>query len=241
MLQKMGSPVGAYTSDSRGYKFTREKIAEFIEARDDVQADPDKIYLTNGASEAAKLAISFLVRDENDGLLLPTPNYPLYGAKLKIQGGTPIEYPLTEGETWFIDPERVEQRILKAQKDGLNIRAIVVVNPGNPTGHVLTKENIEQVIELCYKHSILIVADEVYQDNIHTKKKPFVSFRKVLNQMEPSIRNSVELLSLDSVSKGMSGESGLRGGFIETHNIDDEIESLMYKLRSMNLCSNTIG
>jgi aspartate/methionine/tyrosine aminotransferase len=59
--------------------------------------------------------------------------------------------------------------------------------------------------------------------------------------MEPEIANSVELLSLHSVSKGVTGESGLRGGYIETHNIDPEIEAMMYKLRSINLCSNTVG
>ena len=100
---------------------------------------------------------------------------------------------------------------------------------------------MKAIIKVCYKHSVLILADEVYQDNTYFEDKPFYSMRKVLASMEPEIANSVELLSLHSISKRIAGESGLRGGYIETHNIDPEIEKLMYKLRSINLCSNTVG
>ena len=241
MLSQMGTPIGAYTSCSRGYKLSRQKIAELIERRDGVKADPDKIYLTNGATEAANLAISFLIRDENDGLLLPSPNYPLYSAKLRLAGGSVVEYPLTEGEHWTIDVERVEQRILAAQKAGKCIRGMVVVNPGNPTGHVLTRPNIQKIIELCHKHSVLLVADEGFKENVYSRKRPFVSFRNVLNGMPPQIRDSLEMFTLDTVSNGMCGESGLRGGYIETHNIDPAVEAQMYKLRTMSICSNTVG
>jgi len=59
--------------------------------------------------------------------------------------------------------------------------------------------------------------------------------------MREEVKDTVELLSLHTVSKGFCGEAGLRGGYIETHNIDDEVEQMMYKLRSMDLCSNTVG
>jgi len=92
LLQEMGSPIGAYTSDSRGYKYSRDKISDFINKRDSLVSNPNHIYLTNGASEALKLAISFLIRDEKDSMMIPTPNYPLYGAKIQVVGGQSVAY-----------------------------------------------------------------------------------------------------------------------------------------------------
>jgi alanine transaminase len=105
----------------------------------------------------------------------------------------------------------------------------------------LTKENIEEIIQICYENNILIIADEVYQNNVYKKGIQFHSFRKILNQMPDKIKNSVELLSLNSVSKGLMGECGLRGGYLETHNIEEQAANEFYKLKSIELCSNTVG
>jgi aspartate/methionine/tyrosine aminotransferase len=85
------------------------------------------------------------------------------------------------------------------------------------------------------------MADEVYQNNIYKDDSKFDSFRKVLNEMGDPYKDSVELLSLNSVSKGLMGECGLRGGYMEAHNIDPFISEMLYKLKSIELCSNTIG
>jgi aspartate/methionine/tyrosine aminotransferase len=85
------------------------------------------------------------------------------------------------------------------------------------------------------------MADEVYHDNIYEKDTEFHSFRKVLGGMSPEIANSVELLSYNSISKGIMGECGLRSGYLEATNIDKEVEELMYKMKSIDLCANTIG
>ena len=130
---------------------------------------------------------------------------------------------------------------MQAKKDGVNIRCIVVINPGNPTGSVLSKDNIEEIISLCYENNILIIADEVYQDNVYKKGARFHSFRKVLNSMTENIANNVEVLSLNSISKGLMGECGLRGGYMETHNIEGAACEELYKLKSIELCSNTVG
>lgn len=100
------------------------------------------------------------------------------------------------------------------------MKCIVVINPGNPTGQVLSKENIEEIIDICHKNNILIVADEVYQNNVYKKGVEFHSFRKILNTMPAKIRDNVELVSLNSVSKGLLGECGFRGGYMEVHNFD---------------------
>ena len=92
-----------------------------------------------------------------------------------------------------------------------------------------------------FENNILIIADEVYQDCVYNDSIPFYSFRKVLETMGEPYKNNVEMISLNSVSKGLLGECGLRGGYMETHNIDPFVEEMCYKLKSIELCSNTIG
>lgn len=118
---------------------------------------------------------------------------------------------------------------------------MVVINPGNPTGQVLTYNDIQEIIKVCHKHQILIVADEVYQTNIYKPNALFVSVRKVLHELGKPYCDDVELISLNSVSKGMLGECGFRGGYYETHNLSKEAEDILFKLKSMDLCGNTIG
>lgn len=124
---------------------------------------------------------------------------------------------------------------------GISVRAMVVINPGNPTGNVLLRKDIEDIIKICYENEIVIIADEVYQNNIYKEDRPFISFRKVLSELGEPYANSVELISLHSVSKGLLGECGLRGGFFEAHNLDEFADQMLYKLKSIELCSNTIG
>ncbi len=81
----------------------------------------------------------------------------------------------------------------------------------------------------------------MYQENVYKEGAKFVSFRKVLNEMPKGIRDQVELVSLSSVSKGLLGECGFRGGYLEAHNIDDYASEQLYKLKSIELCSNTLG
>jgi aspartate/methionine/tyrosine aminotransferase len=96
------------------------------------------------------------------------------------------------------------------------------------------------MIRLAYEHNMVILADEVYQMNIYGEI-PFTSFRKVLAEMGEPYASNVELISLHSVSKGLQGECGLRGGYFETHNLDTFTEEMLYKLKSVELCSNTVG
>jgi len=110
--------------------------------------------------------------------------------------------------------------ISESESKKIKNRALVVINPGNPTGQVLSKENIEDIIKVCYENSILIMADEVYQKNIYSDKVKFSSFRSVLHHMGEPYKSAVELISLNSVSKGLFGECGLRGGYMECHNLD---------------------
>lgn len=140
-----------------------------------------------------------------------------------------------------MDKDDIETMILKSKAAGITPRAIVVINPGNPTGQVMTKSDLQDICKLCYDHSIMILADEVYQKNVYKDDIEFVSMRQALHELGEPYSNSVELISFNSVSKGMLGECGLRGGYFETHNLSEEASATMFKLKSIELCSNTIG
>ena len=143
-----------------------------------------------------------MIRQQRDGVMVPIPQYPLYSALLTLDGGTLVKYFLDEERGWGINPEDIEQRINHAKDLGVNMRAMVVINPGNPTGQVLRREDMESIIKICYKNEIVICADEVYQNNVY-RDAPFLSFRKVLAEMGEPYSDSVELLSMHSVSKGL--------------------------------------
>lgn len=80
---------------------------------------------------------------------------------------------------------------------------MVIINPGNPTGNVLRRNDIEEIIKICHDNNLVIIADEVYQSNIYKEDVPFISFRKVLAEMGDPFKDNVELISLHSVSKGL--------------------------------------
>lgn len=104
------------------------------------------------------------------------------------------------------------------ERDGLDIRAFTLINPGNPTGQVLSREDLEIICKFCAKYGILLLADEVYQRNIYDENKEFVSAKKVAIET-PGCEN-LQLISFHSTSKGFIGECGRRGGYMELHNIE---------------------
>ena len=231
--------IGAY-SNSQGFYFVVKDIANFIEKRDGYKTDPKNIFLSNGASEGIQMFLLTIIRNKNDGVLLPIPQYPLYSALLTLLGGTKINYYLDESKNWGLSIEELNSAIDSAKKNGINPRSIVVINPGNPTGQSLEVENMKEVIKFCHKENLILIADEVYQENIYVEGKKFTSFRKVLLDMGEEYKD-VQLFSCHSISKGFLGECGHRGGYFELVNIDEEVRNQIYKLASTRLCPNTLG
>ena len=99
----------------------------------------DNIYLTNGASEAVRLCFAALLRNPNDGILIPIPQYPLYSALLTLYGGELLPYYLDEDKGWGLNFEELRNMVAKCKDDGFTPRSIVVINPGNPTGQVMSR------------------------------------------------------------------------------------------------------
>jgi aspartate/methionine/tyrosine aminotransferase len=220
----------------------RESVSKFI-ARMDGVAEPriDDIFLTEGASQGVHLLLSTLIVDKNDAIMIPIPQYPLYTASISLNGGVPAPYLLNESKGWQLDIEELERSYQESVKQGKNIKAIVVINPGNPTGSILSTDTIAKIIEFSVRNRIVVIADEVYRENVYKEGTSFVSFRKVLETLGKEVRENCELASLHSVSKGLLGECGLRGGYLYLHNFNPLVVDQLVKLKSINLCSNSIG
>ncbi len=243
-LEQMETGMGAY-SESSGPQFIREAVAEFIDRRDGAneqrgqRSRPDQIFITNGASEAVRYVIDLLIDDVDDGIMIPIPQYPLYSAAIKRCGGVQVDYFLEEEAGWSTDRTVLESSIEKARSRDVNVKAIVVINPGNPTGAVLDEETIQEVIAFAGENGLAIIADEVYQENVY--EAGFVSFARLLG------RSEVPLFSVHSTSKGFYGECGHRGGYLEIRNAprvkdtDISFTDLVFKQATVNICSNTVG
>jgi glutamate--glyoxylate aminotransferase len=165
-LANVKGGVGAY-SDSAGNPYVRQEVARFIEARDGHKADPDRIFLTNGASEAVRTILRTLIRGPNDGVMVPVPQYPLYSASIALYNGAFVGYELNEGSGWGLDIGLMKKALDEGRAKGLCIRGLVFINPGNPTGQCLTKEDLSSLVKFCYDNGLVLLADEVYQENIY--------------------------------------------------------------------------
>jgi len=244
MLSRLRTGLGAYT-ESKGPLFIREAVAEYIDRRDGVTAsvgvrsDPEAIFLTNGASEAAKNLIDLLIAQPSDGIMIPIPQYPLYSAAIKKSGGVQVNYYPDEDSGWTLDRATLDEAIAQAGRQGVTVKAVVVINPANPTGAVLPEHSGREVVEFAQEHGVAIIADEVYKDNLYGAE--FVSFASLVGQQR------VPLFSLHSTSKGFCGECGHRGGYVEVRNppriegSDTPFMEILIKQASVGLCSNTVG
>lgn len=239
-LSKLKGGLGAY-SDSKGNPYIRQEIADFITRQSSMPSNPENIFLSNGASECARMVLYALIRGSTDGIMVPIPQYPLYSASIALYGGELVPYYLDENNGWALDIDELRRSINAARAKGILCRALVFINPGNPTGQCLTEENIRDLIQFCHENRLVLCADEVYQENIYTSTHPFISARKVLGTMEEPYRSGTELVSFHTVSKGAYGECGLRGGYMELHNMDSAVVDEIYKIASINLCPNVPG
>lgn len=242
LLSEIGS-VGAYTQ-SQGIPQVRQHIAEYITQRDSSagcpEASADDIFLVAGASAGVHLLLQLMLASPDVGVMIPIPQYPLYTAALALYNGAPIPYYLDEQEGWSTNIETMEKAHQKATEEGKKPLALVIINPGNPTGGSLSKDSIKSVLEFCKSKGIVCMADEVYQANVFPDSPPFTSFRSVLLSND-HLKDSVTLASLHSTSKGMIGECGQRGGYLELLNFSKDAREQLYKLASINLCSPVIG
>ena len=214
-----------------------------VAGRDGFPASQQDIYLSAGASSGVNTLLHVICANEKSGILVPIPQYPLYTASLSILNANCVPYLLDESKNWGTDLTTIRESFDKAKAAGIDVRAIVIINPGNPTGASLPEEDIRGVLDFARQERLVVMADEVYQTNVFVGE--FISFKRVLRQLQKEHPggdyDGVELASLHSISKGMVGECGHRGGYFELVNFDPEVQAEIYKFVSIMLCAPVIG
>uniref|UniRef100_A0A673FNF0 alanine transaminase n=1 Tax=Sinocyclocheilus rhinocerous TaxID=307959 RepID=A0A673FNF0_9TELE len=174
------------------------------------------------------------------GVMISIPQYPLYSAALADLGAVQISYYLDEDNCWSLDISELRHALQEAKKH-CSPRALCIINPGNPTGQVQSRQCIEDVIRFAAAEKLFLMADEVYQDNVYADGCKFHSFKKVLFEMGLEYSEKVELASFHSTSKCYMGECGFRGGYMEVVNLDPEVKVQLTKLVSVRLCPPVPG
>lgn len=236
-----GNGLGAYTH-SKGAKPFREDVARFIERRDGARpgsVNVESIFLSSGASEAITMLLTALIRDSTCGCMIPIPQYPLYSASLDLLGGKKVGYYLDESEGWGLDIDELERSLNEAEAKGINVVCLVLINPGNPTGQVLKANEVKDIVLFCARHNLVLLADEVYQENVYEGE--FFSCRRAADELGLIDQNAIQLCSFHSVSKGVYGECGQRGGYVEMTGIDSDVIDVLFKLAASKLCSSSTG
>jgi alanine-synthesizing transaminase len=210
--------------DSKGLYSARKAIMQECQRLHINDVDIDDIYLGNGVSELIMMAMQALLND-GDEVLIPAPDYPLWTAAVSLAGGTPIHYICDESADWFPDIQDMEFKITP------NTRALVIINPNNPTGAVYSREILLEVIELARRHKLILFADEIYSKIVYDEAE-FIPIA--------SLDDDLFIVSFNGLSKSYR-LAGFRSGWMilsgKKESAVNYIEGLEI-LTNMRLCAN---
>ncbi len=211
-------------SDSRGLFSARKAIMQYCQQKNIAGVGVDDIYTGNGVSECIVMATQALC-DDGDEVLIPAPDYPLWTAAVNLAGGKPVHYICDEASEWQPDVEDIRRKITPHTK------AIVVINPNNPTGALYGQAVLEQIVRIAREHELILFADEIY-DKITYDGGEHISLA--------SLTDEVFCVTMNGLSKAyrvagfragwmvLSGKKSAAKGYIEG----------IQMLASMRLCSN---
>nr|WP_221195260.1 pyridoxal phosphate-dependent aminotransferase [Hoyosella altamirensis] len=218
-------PYAQGYSDSKGVLSARRAIVTRYELIPGFpEFDVDDVFLGNGVSELIVMVMQSLL-DNGDEVLIPAPDYPLWTAATSLAGGTPVHYLCSEEDDWNPDVADIEAKITKKTK------AIVVINPNNPTGAVYSDHVLNQIVDLARKHRLLLLADEIYDKILYDDAK-HVS----LATLAPDLLT----LTFNGLSKAYR-VAGYRSGWLVITGPKDHAQSFLEGinlLASMRLCPN---
>jgi alanine-synthesizing transaminase len=211
-------------SDSKGIYSARKAVMQYCQQTNVANVEIDDIYIGNGVSELVVLALQGLL-DNNDEVLIPSPDFPLWSAAVNLCGGKPVHYRCDEGADWFPDLDDIRAKISSRTK------AIVVINPNNPTGAVYSKELLTELIEIARTRDLVIFADEIYDK---------ILYEDAVHVPVASLADDLLMITFNGLSKTYR-VAGFRTGWMVVsgakHRAGDYIEGLDI-LASMRLCSN---
>jgi len=220
-------PHAAGYTDSKGLFAPRKSVVHYCQEKHIAGVTVDDVYLGNGASEMIVMSINALLNN-GDEVLLPAPDYPLYTAAVALSGGTPVHYLCDEQSDWMPDIADIRSKITERTK------AIVVINPNNPTGALYPESVLLEIIEVARQHQLIIFADEIYDKTLYDGHT---------HTSIASLADDVLCVTFNGLSKNYRS-CGYRAGWMvvsgEKRHARDYIEGLNM-LASMRLCANTPG
>ena len=158
MIRNM--PHSAGYTDSKGLFAPRKAVVHYTQEKRIAGVTVDDVFLGNGASELITMSMNALL-NTGDEVLIPAPDYPLWTASVALSGGTPVHYLCDEQSDWLPDLADMERKITP------RTRAIVVINPNNPTGALYPDEVLLQIVELARRHQLIVFADEIYDKTLY--------------------------------------------------------------------------
>ncbi|MFE5594644.1 pyridoxal phosphate-dependent aminotransferase [Streptomyces sp. NPDC056549] len=211
-------------TDSRGILSARRAVAQRYQSMGLPDVDVDDIYLGNGVSELISMAVQALLED-GDEVLVPAPDYPLWTAVVTLAGGKPVHYLCDESADWYPDLDDMASKITDRTK------AVVVINPNNPTGAVYPKEVLEGIFELARRKGLMVLADEIYDQ---------IVYDDVVHHPAASLAQDLVVLTFGGLSKTYR-VAGFRSGWLVVtgpkQHARNYLEGLTM-LASMRLCPN---
>lgn len=220
-------PNSSGYSDSKGMFAARKAVMHYCQSKKIHGVGLEDIYIGNGASELIVMAMQGLL-NTGDEVLIPAPDYPLWTAAVTLAGGTPRHYLCDEQNEWMPDLADMRGKITP------HTRAIVVINPNNPTGALYSDEILKEIIEIARQHHLIIFADEIYDKMLYDG---------ATHTSIASLADDVLFLTLNGLSKNYRA-CGYRAGWMvvsgEKKHAQDYINGLTI-LASMRLCSNVPG
>ena len=213
-------------SDSKGIFSARKAIMQYYQLQG-VHVDIDDIYVVNGVSEGISMSMQALL-DNGDEVLVPMPDYPLWTACISLAGGNAVHYICDEQAGWFPDIQDIKSKITS------NTKAIVLINPNNPTGAVYPRELLEEIVDIARQNDLIIFSDEVYDRLVMDGKKHIPI---------ASIADDVFTVTMSGLSKSHR-ICGFRVGWMvlagPKRHVKGYIEGLNM-LSNMRLCSNVLA
>ena len=218
---------GVAYCDFKGMPDAREAICEYHKSMGIEGVTPDDVFVGNGVSEVVSFALLPLL-NRGDEVLLPSPSYSLWGNTVSLSGAQPVFYTCDEQSEWYPDINDIRSKITP------NTRAIVVINPNNPTGATYPREILQSIVDIARENDLIIFADEIYDRLV----------------MDGKVHTSIASLAPDLPVITMNGLSkshclcGYRCGWMiisGPRELTEEYRQGIVKLTSMRLCSNTLA
>lgn len=225
MIRNMQA-ASPYT-DSKGLFAPRKSVMHYTQQKNITGVTIEDIYLGNGASELIMLSMNALL-NSGDEVLVPAPDYPLWTAATSLSGGNPVHYMCDEQAGWMPDIDDIKKKITP------NTRAIVVINPNNPTGALYSVDLLKEIVEVARQHQLIVFADEIYDK---------ILYDGATHTSIASLADDVLFITLNGLSKNYRS-CGYRAGWMvvsgEKQHAKDYIQGLNM-LTSMRMCANAPG